>query len=129
VAEPTPIRSQRTRFSTVFDLAIAALCWRWRRFEIADDSMLPTLSHGDWTLGIRSGDLRVGDLVVVAMPDRPGFLIVKRVAAADTTDGSFWLEADNSDGVDSRQFGWVPAQSVRARLVTRYHPWPPRLLS
>ena len=128
VAEPTPIQSQRTRFRTVFDLVAGALLLRWRRFEISDDSMLPTLTNGDWTLGLRSANPKVGDVVVVIMPDRPGFLVVKRVGEIDPENDRLWLVADGPNGVDSRHFGWVPVQSVQARLTSRYHPWPPRFV-
>jgi hypothetical protein len=128
VAEPTPIRSHRGRFSTVFGLLVAGLRLRWRRFEISDNSMVPTLSDGDWTLGVQSTDLKVGDVVIALMPKRPGFLIAKRIGAIDPSNESLWLLADNSNGTDSRLFGWVPIEDVRARLVARYHPRPPGLL-
>ncbi len=49
----------------------------------------------------------------------------QQVEAMDATvpDGSYWLLGDNWDAsTDSRSFGWVPADDVRARLVVRLLP-------
>ena len=99
--------------------------WPFGRVAVAGESMLPGLSPGDWLLvrwyrgTVRRA--RPGDVVVVARPDRPGLLVVKRVVAA-RPDGSVWVAGDNplaSD--DSRTFGPVPAGAVAGRVVLRYH--------
>ena len=68
--------------------------------------MEPTLRSGDVLL-VRAGALpKVGDLVVVRLPERPG-LAVKR-AVRHEPDG-WWVERDNPrEGVDSWSVGAVP---------------------
>jgi signal peptidase I len=114
-------------------LAAAAAVTRLVRYEIAEHSMEPTLSPGDWVIGIRSPRrVRRGDVVVVDHPDRPGFEVVKRVVAVagdgdgpPLAPGELWVEGDAGIGVDSREFGPVLAADVRARLGLRYRPLPP----
>ena len=118
-------------------LAVAALVEFLRRlvaYEVADRSMEPTLRPGDWVLGVRGRRARRGDVVVFAHPLRPGFEMVKRVAAADGEDmgrvalgpGEVWVLGDNPDSgsVDSRALGPIRTEWVRARLLLRYHPGP-----
>jgi len=100
--------------------------------------MEPALRAGDWVIAARRPRrLRLGDVVIVEHPGRSGFDLVKRVAALpgdllpDGTAvprGALWLLGDNPDAgsVDSRRLGPVPAELVRARVLARYHPWPPR---
>lgn len=120
-------------------LVAGAAVARLVRYEIAEHSMEPTLSPGDWVVGIRSPRrVRVGDVVVAEHPHRPGFDVVKRVIAVgggqDPDDGpalnlgEVWLEGDAGIGVDSREFGPVLMTSIRARLGLRYRPVPPRLI-
>ncbi len=100
--------------------------------------MEPALSPGDWVLAWRRpGRLRRGDVIVLEHPQRPGFELVKRVAAAagellPGTDVSLaaaeiWVMGDNpgAGSVDSRHFGAVPLEQVRARVLARYRPLPP----
>jgi len=131
VRKPAQEPARRTRFLLLLDLFVAAIAGRWRRFEIAESSMCPTLGNGDWVLGVaRTRRLRIGDVVVCDHPDRPGFAIVKRIASIDPTDGSLWLLSDDptTESVDSRSFGTVPATAVTARLALRYRPVPPVLI-
>ena len=118
-------------------LALALLVEVLRRlvtYEIADHSMSPTLQPGDWVLGARRHHARRGDVVVFAHPLRPGFEMVKRVAATAGDDmghgalgpGEVWVLGDNPDhgSVDSRVLGPIRAEWLRARLFLRYHPRP-----
>jgi len=120
-------------------IAGAMLIARLTRYEIAEASMQPALSPGDWVLGIRHPrEIAAGDVVVLEMPDRPGFEIVKRVTAVggdtlETPDGArtvgadeVWVLGDDpaAGSVDSRHFGPVPRDSIRARVVWRYKPLP-----
>ncbi len=91
--------------------------------------MEPALRHGDWTIGIsRPRRIRTGQIVVLELPGRPGFEIVKRVASSD--GAMIRLVGDNpaAGSVDSTRFGPVPADSISALLVLRYRPRPLRLL-
>lgn len=56
---------------------------RFRRFEIAGDSMLPTLTPGDYVLGDRDAVIRPSHIVALEHPTRPGFWLVKRVLALE----------------------------------------------
>jgi nickel-type superoxide dismutase maturation protease len=106
--------------------------WRPFRVEVAGMSMRPTLEPGDWALAVRARRVRRGDVVVVEHPERPGFELVKRVAHAPgdrAPDGSelideVWIEGDDPEASsDSRRFGPVPVERVRARV--RWVWWPP----
>jgi len=119
-------------------LALAALAEAWRRlvaYEITDHSMEPTLRPGDWVLGLRGRRASRGDVVVFEHPLRPGFEMVKRVAAGAGQDmgrvalgaGEVWVLGDNPDAgsVDSRALGPIRVEWLRSRLFLRYHPGPP----
>jgi nickel-type superoxide dismutase maturation protease len=97
------------------------------RVAVAGDSMAPALLHGDWllcrALRERGAGVRVGDVVVVEHPLRPGFLLVKR--AIRLTDDGWWIEGDNGAASDdSRLFGPVAEGRVLARAVARLIPHP-----
>ncbi|WP_331272782.1 S24 family peptidase [Motilibacter deserti] len=90
------------------------------RVEVTGRSMLPTLHPGDRLLVMRGRTPRVGDLVVVRLPDRP--LSVKRAGARD--DDGWWVESDNpGEGTDSWTIGRpVPPEDVEGVVVWRYRP-------
>lgn len=83
--------------------------------------MQPTLYDGDRLLVRHGATPRVGQLVVVRLPD--GVVAVKR---ATSNDGAgWWVERDNpSAGVDSWSVGAIPDADVLA--VVRARLWPPR---
>ena len=87
--------------------------------------MAPALRHGDQLLvDVRRlrRPLRVGDVVVVRLPERP--LSVKRVTRLEA-DGGVWVEGDNSFGsTDSRDLGAVAADAVIGRVLLRIWPKP-----
>jgi nickel-type superoxide dismutase maturation protease len=91
--------------------------------------MAPTLSDGDWLVcrRVRSSlDVRAGDVVVLARPDRPGLVIVKRAVRRD--GHGWWVEGDNAAASDdSRLFGPVAEPLVLARVLWRYWPRPRRV--
>ncbi len=114
--------------------AVVALLRRLVTYEIGDHSMSPTLQPGDRVLGLRGLPARRGDVVVFAHPLRPGFEMVKRVAAVSGEDmgrvalgpGEMWVLGDNPDGgsIDSRALGPIRAEWLRSRLLLRYQPAP-----
>jgi nickel-type superoxide dismutase maturation protease len=123
-----------------FPLAVAAtlVWWRWRPFrvEVEGESMSPTLEPGDYLIAVRSRSVRRGSLVVVEHPDRPGYEIVKRVAAVpgervdDRVLGpnEYWITGDNLDGsTDSRTFGPIGREAISGQILLRY--WPLRRTS
>ena len=68
-------------------------------------------------------------MVVVRRPDRPELEIIKRITAIDA-GGAIFLAGDNlAASTDSRQFGAVTREHIRARVRWRYWPLPPLRLS
>ncbi len=100
--------------------------WRaYRRlaFEVAGESMSPTLEAGDFVLLDPRREARVGDLVVSTRPDGSALEVVKRVASIEE-DGRLYLLGDNAEASnDSRRFGPVAATNVVGVVRLRY--WPP----
>jgi nickel-type superoxide dismutase maturation protease len=108
---------------------------RWRPFkvEVKGTSMAPTLVPGDWALAAKAGRLRRGHIVVFEHPSRPGFEMAKRIVGIPdelTPDGrilelnEWWVQGDNADSsTDSRHFGPVTTEAIRARVRLIY--WPP----
>jgi nickel-type superoxide dismutase maturation protease len=91
-----------------------------RYLAVAGRSMEPGLREGDWILACRCGRARAGDVVVLEHPQRPGLLIVKRVASVDPA--GYWVLGDApADSTDSRHFGAVTG--VVGRVVWRVRPW------
>jgi nickel-type superoxide dismutase maturation protease len=99
------------------------------RVVVTGDSMRPTLADGDQLLCRRvhgiSG-VREGDVVVLARPDRPGLIIVKRIVRREGR--GWWVEGDNAAASDdSRLFGSVADEYVVARVLSRLWPFPRRV--
>jgi nickel-type superoxide dismutase maturation protease len=91
------------------------------RVVVEGESMMPLLAPGDRLLVVRSRRPKPGQVVVLPDPRDSSHLLVKRVAAASRG----WVEVrgDNEGAsTDSRDFGAVPAQSVRGRVLYRYGP-------
>ena len=93
--------------------------------------MVPTLLPDDWCLIAKPGSWRRGDVVVVEHPGRPGYEMVKRLTATsgDRIDGrvlaagEFWVVGDHPDAsTDSRHFGPVAEDALRARVLLIYGP-------
>ena len=98
--------------------------WPVMRVAVAEESMTPALRPGDWLLAWRTRRVRPGQVVLAWHPQRPGFLLVKRIAWREP--GGWWLASDNpvAGAVDSARFGPVPAENIVARVLGRY--WPIR---
>lgn len=87
--------------------------------------MLPTLKSGDGLLALRGGIPRTGQLRVFPDPWSPSRWLVKRVGQVQSDGGEVTFEAlsDNPRAagvVDSREFGWVPAQGSY-RVIRTFH--------
>jgi signal peptidase I len=111
--------------------AWACLRWRPSRVEIEGGSMAPLLAPGDWAMVVAPHRFRVRDVVVVEHPMRPGYEMVKRVTAVpgesvgDRVLGpdEFWVEGDfGAASTDSRQFGPVERDALKAKVLLIY--WP-----
>lgn len=103
--------------------------WPLFRVAVEERSMLPALHPGDWLLARRTRRVRPGQIVLAWHPERPGFLLVKRVAwrvEGDGEVGGWWLASDNpaAGAVDSTRFGAVPEDKIVGVVLLRY--WPLR---
>jgi nickel-type superoxide dismutase maturation protease len=117
--------------TTVAAIGVALLRWRPSRIEIEGASMVPTLMPGDWALVVEGRRPRRGSVVVVEHPGRPGYEIVKRIVGVpgdrigdrSLAPDEFWVEGDRPDAsTDSRQFGAVRREHLKARVLLIY--WP-----
>ena len=119
---PARPRFPAVRFPAVRRKAVPR--WPLLRVAVAEQSMLPALHPGDWLLAWRTKRIRPGQVVLAWHPQRPGLLLVKRVAWRE--DGGWWLASDNAvpGAQDSAHFGPVPAESIVAVVLVRY--WPLR---
>jgi signal peptidase I len=107
--------------------------WKPFRVEINGSSMAPTLLPGDWALAVSPGRLRRGDVVVLEHPERPGLEMVKRVTGLPDElapsgrilgEDEYWVEGDDPSGsTDSRRFGPVARERIKAKVRLVY--WPP----
>ena len=93
--------------------------------------MMPTLLPGDWALVVERRRYRVGDVVVIEHPGRPGYEMVKRVLGGPgdlvgdrrLQDDEWWVQGDRLDAsTDSRHFGPVSTSQLKAKVVLIY--WP-----
>jgi nickel-type superoxide dismutase maturation protease len=117
--------------ATVAAIAVALVRWRPSRIEIQGASMVPTLLPGDWALAVSGRRPRKGHVVVVEHPGRPGYEMVKRLTTVPggsvgervLGDDEYWVEGDREDASsDSRHFGPVRAEHLKARVLLVY--WP-----
>ena len=115
---------------------LAAVVWTFLRYRpsrvrVRGPSMAPVLLPEDWALVVTPRAYRRGDVVVVEHPGRPGYEMVKRLTAlpGDVVGGrvlgddEYWIEGDFAQAsTDSRSFGPVTREELRARVVVIY--WP-----
>lgn len=115
--------------------ALGLARFRPERFEVVDDSMEPTFSHGDFVLTMR-GKPRIGDVVITNRLDESRWSIKRVVAGpgdafgADALGEEEWLlVGDNRPrSIDGRHLGPVLLGDHERRVVARY--WPaPRLMA
>jgi len=83
--------------------------------QVQGDSMLPVLKAGQLVIGRQTRELRPGDVVIVS---HDGLEKIKRI---ERQQGDLiYLLGDNAAAsTDSRQFGWVQASHIVAKVV-----WP-----
>ena len=112
-------------------VAWACLRWRPQRVEIEGPSMMPALLPGDWALAVPARRFERGQVVVVEHPGRPGYELVKRIThvPGDTigertlAPDEYWIEGDRAEAsTDSRHFGPVTREALRARILLVYGP-------
>jgi hypothetical protein len=108
---------------------------------VEGNSMTPTYNAGDWLMArwadyslarsapakllhrLRIGSwIAVGDAVVIERAEQPGVYFVKRIADVKAEPGKdlqVFVRSDNPEGTDSRTWGWLPFESVKARVEGR----------
>jgi len=92
---------------------------------VSGDSMEPTLKSGDWVVlfGTPRRGPRLGQVVVVEHPRRPGFELVKRVSALSRERRLIWVAGDNQGvSTDSDEFGPLGLDAVRGVIRARVRP-------
>jgi nickel-type superoxide dismutase maturation protease len=136
--EPETYHRGRKPFSTVAASVVVTAgvgwaCLRWKpsRVEIEGGSMAPTLVPGDWALVVTPRRFDRGDVVVVEHPGRTGYEMVKRLVGlpGDRLEGralgesEFWVTGDfPAASTDSRAFGPITADHLKAKVVLIYRP-------
>jgi signal peptidase I len=115
-------------------LALVAAVVAWARWHpgvvtVEGDSMEPALRSGRLLpiVRVRSGEIRIGMVVVAEPPSTPGLEVVKRVVAGpgdlapsgDVLGPDQWfLMGDRPErSTDSRHFGPVPSSAIVARAL------------
>ncbi|MSY77170.1 MAG: S26 family signal peptidase [Actinobacteria bacterium] len=94
--------------------------------EVSGNSMAPTYSAGDWLLvrylSGKKHTLEVGKVYLVEDPQRPGIRLLKRLMQSRSEHGvmRYWVEGDNSQSTDSRDWGWLEQNQLLARVLIRY---------
>jgi hypothetical protein len=79
---------------------------------------------GRWATYKLSGlnRIKAGDVVVIERDEQPGIFYVKRISETRASGGhmpTIFVLSDNHAGTDSRQWGWLPVSSVRAKIQFR----------
>jgi signal peptidase I len=102
---------------------------KYASMVVEGDSMEPTYRAGDWLMGrwanYKLGGwnrVRIGDVVVIERDEQPGIFYVKRVnqvRGSGKNSSEIFILSDNDAGTDSRQWGWLPVTSVRAKIQFR----------
>ncbi len=93
--------------------------------------MEPALPDGAWVVLLPwpARMPRLGEVVVAEHPRRPGFELIKRVAAVSPEHRLVWLAGDNREAsTDSEEFGPVPVNRVVGPVVAVVRPGRPRLV-
>jgi signal peptidase I len=89
---------------------------RFRRFVVEGESMLPTLSPGDFVIGRRVETVAAGDVVAFRHSERQGLWLIKRVIATagvvdldtGTLDDQRYVDAHREPLVESGRFEVPP---------------------
>lgn len=91
---------------------------------VAGNSMAPTLNEGDWLVVSWADEpaLKAQKVYVIERADRPGIFVIKRLLeiGGGENSGKVWLEGDNEASTDSREWGWIPENELRARVLFRF---------
>ena len=99
----------------------------WRTVAVAGNSMAPTLVEGDWLMVSWATEpaipaLKVHKVYVIERAQRPGIFVIKRLMQIGSGEnaGKVWVEGDNEESTDSREWGWIPTNELRALVLFRF---------
>jgi hypothetical protein len=67
----------------------------------------------------RNRNVKVADVIVIERPEQPGVHYVKRISEIKIESDQIFVLSDNPEGTDSRQWGWLPATTIRAKITGR----------
>ena len=98
-------------------------------------SMAPTFNDGDWLLvswlkgnqehpnSSKKSEphrgVKATNIIVAEREAQPGIFYIKRIAKID--GNRYWLSSDNSEGTDSRTWGWLDRSEIRGKVICRYY--------
>ena len=88
--------------------------------SVQTGSMEPAVEEGSTLLFSRLATPALGDIVVVQLPDDPGVLHVKRLAAhgpgeVELVDGRLYMDGERVAG-DERRLSWTDANCLEKRV-------------
>ena len=97
---------------------------RFRTWEIAGDSMSPTLEAGDWVVSLDSRLLKPapGRIAVLRRPGNEGEILIKRLLTEEPGGGWYVIGDQPARSTDSRRFGPVPDALIEGIVLFRHHP-------
>jgi len=118
-----PTRLHRLARRLTLLAVLAGGFYLWQRFEVislpeAGRSPLLRITPGNqlW-LDRRPGEIGVGDVLFYEQPD--GSIGFAEVEVVDPDADRYWLSTDapGVPAVDSDELGWIPRESIQARLM------------
>ena len=97
---------------------------RFQTWEVAGDSMSPTLEAGDWVVSLDSRFLKPapGRIAVLRRPGGEGEILIKRLLIEEPGGGWYVIGDQPARSTDSRRFGPVPEDHIQGIVLFRYHP-------
>ena len=93
---------------------------------VAGNSMAPAYNQGDYLLVAklsgREHKFTVGKVYLVADPIRPGVKLLKRLKESRMEHGviRYWVQGDNPNSSDSRDWGWIDSEQFLGKVIVRY---------
>jgi len=96
------------------------------RVVVSGNSMSPAYNHGDWLIvrklsGVKHR-LRIGGIYLLQDPVRPGVKLLKRLKESRMEHGiiRYWVQGDNPNSSDSRDWGWIDSEQFLGKVIVRY---------
>ena len=96
---------------------------RFGTVKVAGGSMVPTYKDGAWLL-VRwfanspeknISNWPIGKVYVIEKRERPGIFLIKRLKKVK--EDLYWVEGDNENSNDSRQWGWINSDELVGQVL------------